>query len=74
MRGLFDSYYVDREEPVIFDTNRSWTAQLPALRKLFPAAKVICLVRDVAWVMDSLERQFRDNAFEHTRLFNNPAE
>ena len=74
LKGLFDSYYADFAEPVIFDTNRSWTAQLPALTRLFPDAKVICCVRDVAWVMDSLERQFRDNAFENTRLFNTPGE
>jgi sulfotransferase len=74
LRGLFDSYYADYPEPVIFDTNRAWTAQLPALMRLFPEAKIICCVRDVAWVMDSLERQYRDNAFEHTRLFNNAAE
>jgi len=74
LHGLFDSFYKDYKEPVIFDTNRAWTAQLPALMRLFPEAKVICCVRDVAWVMDSLERQFRNNAFEHTRLFNNPAE
>jgi sulfotransferase len=74
LRGLFESYYADRDEPVIFDTNRAWTAQLPALMRLFPDAKVVCLVRDVAWVMDSLERQYRRNAFEHTRLFNSPAE
>ncbi len=72
--GLFDSYYADRDEPVIFDTSRSWTAQLPALMQLFPESKVICLVRDVAWIMDSMERQFRNNAFENTRLFNNAAE
>ena len=35
---------------------------------------MICLVRNVAWIMDSMERQFRENAFEHTRLFNNPSE
>ena len=74
LRGLFDSYYADHEEPVIFDTNRAWTAQLPALMEVFPEARVICLVRDVAWIMDSMERQYRQNAFEHTRLFNNPAE
>jgi len=74
LRGLFDSYYADFAEPVIFDTNRAWTAKLPALMRLFPEAKVICCVRDVAWVMDSLERQFRNNAFEHTRLFNTAAE
>lgn len=74
LRGLFDSYYDDLDSAVIFDTNRAWTAKLPALMRLFPRAKVICCVRDVAWVMDSLERQYRNNAFEHTRLFNNPAE
>ena len=74
LRGLFDSYYADQPRPVIFDTNRAWTAQLPALMRLFPDAKIICCVRDVAWVMDSLERQYRNNAFEHTRLFNNAAE
>lgn len=74
LRGLFDSYYADEDAPVIFDTNRAWTAQLPALMRVFPEAKVICLVRDVNWIMDSLERQFRGNAFENTRLFNSAAE
>lgn len=74
LKGLFDSYYADVGKPVIFDTNRAWTAQLPALTRLFPDARLICCVRDVAWVMDSLERQFRANAFENTRLFNTPGE
>ncbi|MEH6790809.1 sulfotransferase family protein [Parasphingorhabdus sp.] len=72
--GLFDSYYADRGEPVVFDTNRAWTAQLPALMQLFPDSKLICLVRDLPWIMDSLERLYRANPFEHTRLFNTPAE
>jgi sulfotransferase len=74
LKGLFDSYYQDQEEDVIFDTNRAWTAQLPALMQLYPDAKLICTVRDVAWVLDSMERQYRSNAFENTRLFNSPAE
>lgn len=74
LKGLFDSYYADRREPVIFDTNRAWTAKMPALMSLFPKAKLICCVRDIAWIMDSMERQFRGNAFENTRLFNNPGE
>jgi sulfotransferase len=74
LRGLFESYYADFPQEVIFDTNRAWTAKLPALMEVFPEAKVICLVRDVAWIMDSMERQFRNNPFEHTRLFNSPGE
>lgn len=69
LKGVFESYYADRDEPVIFDTNRAWTAKLPALMKLFPEAKLVCLVRDVAWIMDSMERQFQNNAFENTRIF-----
>lgn len=74
LRGLFTSYYADIKTPVVFDTNRAWTSQLPALMKLFPDSKIICCVRDVAWVMDSLERQFRSNTFENSRLFNSAAE
>lgn len=74
LRGIFDGYYADRAEPVIFDTNRAWTANLPLLMRLFPEAKLICLVRDLSWIMDSLERQYRNSAFENTRLFNSPAE
>ncbi|MEM9280792.1 MAG: sulfotransferase [Verrucomicrobiota bacterium] len=74
LRGLFENYYAGLEEEVVFDTNRVWTARLPALMKLFPESKVICLVRSVSWIMDSVERRFRDNIFEHTRLFNSPSE
>lgn len=74
LKGLFNTYYTDREEDVIFDTNRAWTAKMDAVLQLFPDAKFICCVRDVAWIMDSMERQYRQNAFENTRLFNTPGE
>jgi len=74
LRGLFESYYSEVGKEVVFDTNRSWTANLSALMTVFPEAKVICLVRNVSWIMDSMERQFRNNPFEYTRLFNSPGE
>jgi sulfotransferase len=74
LRGLFDSYYADIEKPVIFDTNRIWTTKLPALLDLFPNCKVIACVRNVAWIMDSIERLYRANPYENTRLFSNDAE
>ena len=68
--GLFHNYYADKPEgSVVFDTNRLWSAKLPAIVDLFPEAKVIACVRDVAWVMDSLERLYRANPYENTRLF-----
>lgn len=72
--GLFDSYYADNPADVVFDTNRSWTAKIPEVMALYPDAKFICCVRNVAWVMDSLERQFRGRTFENTGLFSSPAE
>jgi sulfotransferase len=69
LRGLFDTYYADVDKKLIFDTNRSWCARLPLIRDLFPQAKVIACVRNVAWIMDSFERMYRANPYEHTRLF-----
>lgn len=74
LKGLFTAYYDGNPAEVVFDTNRAWTARLPALTSLFPEARLICCVRNVAWIMDSLERQFRANGFENTKLFNSPAE
>ncbi|MFT5589214.1 MAG: sulfotransferase [Bradyrhizobium sp.] len=75
LRGLFDSFYADQPaNSVIFDTNRVWSSKLPALLDLFPQSKVIACVRNVAWVMDSLERLYRANPFENTRLFNDTVE
>lgn len=74
LRGLLESYYADRDEKVVFDTNHAWAAKLPALMEVFPDSKVICLVRDVLWIMYSMERQFRQNPCDHTRLFNSPDE
>jgi Sulfotransferase family len=68
--GVFDAYY---HEPapgtVIFDTNRGWTTKLPALVELFPDAKVICCVRNPAWILDSVESLIRRNAFELSGIF-----
>ncbi|MCK9285892.1 MAG: sulfotransferase [Rhodocyclaceae bacterium] len=74
LRGLFENYYADIAQPVVFDTNRTWSAKLPLLLDLFPSTKVIACVRNVAWVMDSLERLIRANPYENTRLFANDAE
>ena len=73
-RAVFDSYYAGVERPVVFDTNRGWTAQMPLLLDLFPNAKVLACVRNLGWVMDSLERLYRANPYEQTKLFVNESE
>lgn len=75
LKALFDTYYAEQQDKaVIFDTNRAWCARLPALMQIFPDAKVICCVRDLAWIMDSIERLVRNNAFAPSRLFGNADE
>lgn len=70
LRGLFHNYYASlTDRPVIFDTNRIWSARLPLLQSLFPESRVIACVRDLSWVVDSLERQVRHNPYHFTRLF-----
>ena len=70
LTGLFTSYYAGvQADKVVFDTNRLWCAKLPAITQLFPHARVICCVRDVNWIMDSIERLVRRNAFEPSGMF-----
>lgn len=72
LHGVFSSYYADRpDKEVIFDTNRAWAGRMPLVLDLFPDAKIIACVRNVAWIMDSIERLFRNNPYENTRLFGN---
>lgn len=75
LKGVFDSYYADADgSAVVFDTNRVWPARLPSIGQLYPKAKLICCVRNPAWVMDSIERIVRANAFSINRMFESAAE
>lgn len=70
-RACFDAYYAEiSPQQMIFDTNRLWTTKLPALTELFPDSLVICCVRNPAWIVDSIERLVRKNAFEPSGIFN----
>lgn len=70
LKGVFDNYYrAIQREKLVFDTNRVWCAKLPGLTQLFPDARIVCCVRDIAWIMDSIERLVRKNAFELSGMF-----
>ncbi len=70
LRGLFDNFY-DGLAPVrtVFDTNRGWTTRLALLARLFPDCRMICCVRPVPWIIDSVERLLRRNPFELSKIF-----
>jgi sulfotransferase len=70
-KALFDAYYADQSGcELIFDTNRLWTARLHQLVQMFDDFKVICCVRNPAWIMDSFEIIYRKNPFDYSRMFN----
>ncbi|UYB53555.1 sulfotransferase [Xanthomonas sp. AM6] len=69
LRGLFDSFYAERPAEVVFDSNRTWCARMPALRALFPDSRVIACVRELPWIIDSIECLVRRNAFSPSSIF-----
>lgn len=69
-RALFDAYYQEQQaKSTIFDSNRIWTARLHQLVELFDDFKMICCVRNPAWVMDSFEVIYRKNPFDYSRMY-----
>ncbi|MGE5656362.1 MAG: sulfotransferase, partial [Actinomycetota bacterium] len=75
IKSIFTNYYQSHSErEIIFDTSRRWCCKLSIIEGLFPSAKVICCVRNIAWIMDSIERLTRNNAFDISRLFFSSAE
>lgn len=71
LKGLFEQYYGDEfGAQVVFDTNRDWCARMPLLQSLFPGSKVIACVRDVSWIVDSIEQLIRKNIYSPSSIFN----
>ena len=70
LRALFDEYYADCTAEVIFDTSRAWCSWMPAIAQLFPDAKVIACVRELPWIIDSIERLIQRNVFSPSSIFN----
>jgi len=70
LRGLFDSYYAHVPPGhVAFDTNRTWTSRAALLGKLYPKCRIICCVREIGWIIDSLERMRTKNPLKLSKLF-----
>lgn len=70
LRGLFDGYYhAIHPTKTVFDTNRGWTIRLNLLATLFPEAKMVCCVRHIPWILNSIERLLRRNELEPSKMF-----
>ena len=63
--SILPQYYSDREEPVIFDKNRSWTIRMDYISGYFDVApKVLCPVRDTAEILTSFISMIRRNPYQ----------
>jgi sulfotransferase len=70
LRAVIETYYqAVPEAEVVFDTSRVWCGKMPMLAALYPNAKVIACVRDIAWVLDSMERLVRKQPFTVNKIF-----
>jgi sulfotransferase len=70
LRGVFDSYYATiPQKQVVFDTNRIWTGRAALIGELFPESKIICCVRSIGWIIDSIERMLTKNPLQLSRMF-----
>lgn len=69
LRGCAENYYADNRAAIVFDTNRAWCARMGLIADLWPKATVVALVRNPAWVLDSVERLIQRNALEPSGIF-----
>ncbi len=70
LRGLVENFYsVEAGANVVFDTSRLWCSRMQLLNVLFPGVKVIACVRQLAWVLDSMERLVRRQPVSVSKVF-----
>lgn len=70
LRGVFQNFYGGfHGTDVVFDTGRVWCSKLPMLATLFPNSKVIACVREMPWVLDSVERLVRKQPLSANKIF-----
>jgi len=72
MKSIFETYYREKFEAdqIVFDTSRIWCSKTNGLNLLYPNSYIFCCVRNLAWVLDSLERKIREHPFELSKIFN----
>ncbi len=59
MTGMVQGFYQNTKK-VVFDTG-NWQGKASLVSNLFPSSKMICCVRNLAWIIDSLEHNVHKN-------------
>jgi sulfotransferase len=58
------------ERAVVFDSHRYWCGLLPLIATILPESKIICCLRNPAWILDSIERLVQRNPLRTSKIFN----
>ncbi|WP_199099295.1 sulfotransferase [Dyella sp. ASV21] len=70
LRGLVENFYsVQADAGAVFDTSRLWCSRMQLLNTLFPGVKVIACVRQLGWVLDSMERLVQRQPVSVSKVF-----
>jgi sulfotransferase len=70
LKAVVDAFYGDRSDgTVVFDNCRGWPMLINCIAELFPNARMLCCLRNPAWILDSFERQVSINCFQASRIF-----
>ena len=70
LRGLVENFYsAAGGAEVVFDTSRLWCSRIQMLDTLFPRSRVIACVRQLPWVLDSMERLVRKQPVNVSKVF-----
>lgn len=71
LRGIVKEFYAhETSKEVIFDSNRAWCSLIAAIAEISPTSRIICCVRNPAWILDSIERLVQASPLRASRVFN----
>jgi sulfotransferase len=72
VRAVVEAFYcaTDGAGATVFDNSRSWLAIVGTMASLFPESRMICCIRNPAWILDSVERFMQRNSHRPSKIFN----
>ena len=69
LKSLMQTYHAPAPGQAVFDTARLWTQHMALIANLYPTARVICCVRNIPWIIDSIERMLLRNPLQTSAIF-----
>lgn len=68
IQSLFEGYYSQQSQNIIFDTSRSWTRNTSLLSQVFPNTKLLCCVRNIDEIINSFEKLWTHNSLYYKQV------